>query len=490
MDGGGETTATTTTEGRGLKKGPWTTTEDAILTEYVRKHGEGNWNAVQKNSGLLRCGKSCRLRWANHLRPNLKKGSFTPDEEKIIIELHAKLGNKWARMASQLPGRTDNEIKNYWNTRMKRRQRAGLPLYPHEIQHQGIDNDDEFEFDLTSFQFQNQDLDHNHQNMIQYTNSSNTSSSSSSFSSSSSQPSKRLRPDDPLVTTNPGLNPIPDSSMDFQMFSLYNNSLENDNNQFGFSVPLSSSSSSNDPNHILEFISENSDTNNTNKKDIDAMSYSSLLMGDLEIRPSSFPLGLENSVLELPSNQTPTHSFSSNPILDNGVHLEPPAGNSGLLDALLEESQALSRGGVFKDVRVSSSDLCEVQDKRVKMDFENRLIDHLNSSHHSSLGTNPNIHNKYNEPTLMVKTTVDDDDDLLMSLLNNFPSATTPLPDWYRVTEIQNEASYLAPPSGSILMGNHQGNGRVEPPTVPPSSSVDPMASLGSCYWSNMPSIC
>ena len=101
MHGGGETTATAT-EARGLKKGSWTTTEDAILTEYVRKHGEGNWNAVQKNSGLLRCGKSCRLRWVNHLRPNLRKGSFTPDEEKIIIELHAKLGNKWARMASQV----------------------------------------------------------------------------------------------------------------------------------------------------------------------------------------------------------------------------------------------------------------------------------------------------------------------------------------------------------------------------------------------------
>lgn len=88
--------------GGGLKKGPWTAAEDAILMEYVKKHGEGNWNAVQKNSGLSRCGKSCRLRWANHLRPNLKKGSFSPDEERLILELHAKLGNKWARMAAQV----------------------------------------------------------------------------------------------------------------------------------------------------------------------------------------------------------------------------------------------------------------------------------------------------------------------------------------------------------------------------------------------------
>ena len=86
----------------GLKKGPWTTAEDAILVEYVRRHGEGNWNSVQKNSGLSRCGKSCRLRWANHLRPNLKKGAFSPEEEKLIVELHAKLGNKWARMAAQV----------------------------------------------------------------------------------------------------------------------------------------------------------------------------------------------------------------------------------------------------------------------------------------------------------------------------------------------------------------------------------------------------
>ncbi|KAF1880542.1 hypothetical protein Lal_00011601 [Lupinus albus] len=129
-----------------LMKGPWTAAEDAILTEYVRKHGEGNWNAVQKHSGLARCGKSCRLRWANHLRPDLRKGAFTPEEEDRIIDLHSRIGNKWARMAAEfevmiksspgsgmLPGRTDNEIKNFWNTRVKRMQRADLPIYPPHI---------------------------------------------------------------------------------------------------------------------------------------------------------------------------------------------------------------------------------------------------------------------------------------------------------------------------------------------------------------------
>lgn len=97
--GGGGGGCARTSGGQVLKKGPWTAAEDAILMEYVKKHGEGNWNAVQRNSGLMRCGKSCRLRWANHLRPNLKKGAFTSDEERQIIELHAKFGNKWARMA-------------------------------------------------------------------------------------------------------------------------------------------------------------------------------------------------------------------------------------------------------------------------------------------------------------------------------------------------------------------------------------------------------
>lgn len=102
---GDDSNATTKEEGEvkgRVRKGPWTPSEDAILVEYVKKHGEGNWNSVHKNSGLYRCGKSCRLRWANHLRPNLKKGAFSPEEEQIIIDLHSKLGNKWARMAAQV----------------------------------------------------------------------------------------------------------------------------------------------------------------------------------------------------------------------------------------------------------------------------------------------------------------------------------------------------------------------------------------------------
>ncbi|KAM0938879.1 putative transcription factor MYB-HB-like family [Dioscorea sansibarensis] len=77
--------------------------------------------------GLLRCGKSCRLRWTNYLRPDIKRGPFTPEEQKSIIQLHGIVGNKWSTIAAQLPGRTDNEIKNYWNTHLKKRLlRMGL----------------------------------------------------------------------------------------------------------------------------------------------------------------------------------------------------------------------------------------------------------------------------------------------------------------------------------------------------------------------------
>ncbi|XP_057481169.1 myb-related protein 306-like [Actinidia eriantha] len=105
----------------GVKKGPWTPEEDILLVSYVQEHGPGNWRSVPTNTGLRRCSKSCRLRWTNYLRPGIKRGSFTEDEEKTIIQLQALLGNKWAAIASYLPERTDNDIKNHWNTHLKKK---------------------------------------------------------------------------------------------------------------------------------------------------------------------------------------------------------------------------------------------------------------------------------------------------------------------------------------------------------------------------------
>ncbi|XXG74555.1 hypothetical protein AAC387_Pa07g3247 [Persea americana] len=105
----------------GLKKGPWTPAEDMRLVAYISKYGHGNWRALPKQAGLLRCGKSCRLRWINYLRPDIKRGNFSQEEEETIIKLHRLLGNKWSKIASCLPGRTDNEIKNVWNTHLKKR---------------------------------------------------------------------------------------------------------------------------------------------------------------------------------------------------------------------------------------------------------------------------------------------------------------------------------------------------------------------------------
>ncbi|GAA0145940.1 homeodomain transcription factor [Lithospermum erythrorhizon] len=107
----------------GVKKGPWTPEEDIMLVSYVQEHGAGNWKAVPTTTGLLRCSKSCRLRWTNYLRPGIKRGGFTDHEEKMIIQLQALLGNKWAAIASYLPERTDNDIKNYWNTHLKKKLR-------------------------------------------------------------------------------------------------------------------------------------------------------------------------------------------------------------------------------------------------------------------------------------------------------------------------------------------------------------------------------
>ncbi|KAL6126128.1 hypothetical protein ACLB2K_074179 [Fragaria x ananassa] len=118
----------------GLKRGPWTPDEDEILVNYINKNkGHGSWRSLPQHAGLLRCGKSCRLRWTNYLRPDIKRGPFTEEEEKLIIQLHGMLGNRWAAIASQLPGRTDNEIKNLWNTHLRKRLiRMGINPQNHE----------------------------------------------------------------------------------------------------------------------------------------------------------------------------------------------------------------------------------------------------------------------------------------------------------------------------------------------------------------------
>ncbi|TYH58898.1 hypothetical protein ES332_D08G186900v1 [Gossypium tomentosum] len=114
-------TNTNTTNKMKLRKGLWSPEEDEKLMKYMLTNGQGCWSDIAKNAGLQRCGKSCRLRWINYLRPDLKRGAFSLQEEELIIHLHSILGNRWSQIAARLPGRTDNEIKNFWNSTLKKR---------------------------------------------------------------------------------------------------------------------------------------------------------------------------------------------------------------------------------------------------------------------------------------------------------------------------------------------------------------------------------
>ncbi|WJZ82987.1 hypothetical protein VitviT2T_002705 [Vitis vinifera] len=103
-------------ESLGVIKGAWSQKEDAPLRKCVEKYGEGKRHLVPPIAGLNRCRKSCRLRWVNYLKPNIKRGEFALDEVDLVIRLHNLLGNRWSLIAGRLPGRTANDVKNYWHT--------------------------------------------------------------------------------------------------------------------------------------------------------------------------------------------------------------------------------------------------------------------------------------------------------------------------------------------------------------------------------------
>ncbi|KAI3499972.1 hypothetical protein L1887_35786 [Cichorium endivia] len=106
-----------------LRKGAWTAEEDMLLKNCIEKYGEGKWHLIPLKAGLNRCRKSCRLRWLNYLRPNIKRGDFAEDEIDLILRLHKLLGNRWALIAGRIPGRTANDVKNYWNTHHRSRSK-------------------------------------------------------------------------------------------------------------------------------------------------------------------------------------------------------------------------------------------------------------------------------------------------------------------------------------------------------------------------------
>ncbi|KAK9284244.1 hypothetical protein L1049_023413 [Liquidambar formosana] len=458
-----------------LKKGPWTPAEDAILTEYVTKHGEGNWNAVQRNSGLSRCGKSCRLRWANHLRPNLKK---------------------------------DNEIKNYWNTRTKRRHRAGLPLYPQEVQREAA-----------AFHFQH----HQHQQhqQQQRRRQQEQQQQHHPHASSSSLPSFLSSPQNQNPTANPSF-----SLFDLLQFSPTPNPLQihpnshfmsNTNPQFhlfhdtkdgGFELnpPVS---------HLSTYPSPSSLFNQSMATQLLPTPSLQFNSGNFELNPPPTPIygapfeqtgGLlplfegELPLAQTPLQSTPASSatsgggdymitsVASSSVNDYGVAPPVSRANSGLLDDLLMEAQTLSKRNENsnKGKAVVVDEFTE-EDADVDLGLvfgdsgggdatpENQWDD--SSSGQSSIGM------------ISMKETVEDMnsiDDELTSLLETFPSSMMPVPEWYHESGdvFNGQSSSMAAGDGVFDIGQEAS------PSPAATSAMDYDLIMGSYCWNNMPGIC
>ncbi|XP_038719911.1 transcription factor MYB1-like [Tripterygium wilfordii] len=119
----------------GVRKGAWTVEEDNLLRRTIERYGEGRWHQVPQRAGLNRCRKSCRLRWLNYLKPNIKRGELSADEIDLIMRLHGLLGNRWSLIAGRLPGRTANHIKNYWNTNLRKKLCEEQTIPKPKVQH-------------------------------------------------------------------------------------------------------------------------------------------------------------------------------------------------------------------------------------------------------------------------------------------------------------------------------------------------------------------
>ncbi|CAN4104775.1 unnamed protein product [Withania somnifera] len=459
--------------GQVLRKGPWTATEDMILKEYVKKHGEGNWNAVQRNSGLMRCGKSCRLRWANHLRPNLKKGAISLEEEKIIIELHARLGNKWARMAAQ------------------RRQRAGLPIYPQEVQSQSQQENNQPQ-SLVSSPFDPRRATFNNPPSLSLVDLFNPSTMKPPITHQFSLNSNIIFRDPPK-----GLPFTPPSSMRNSQFSSL--STYEHNNNFGYgmsnSMPMPSFQQENYPNFSL-----------TTRPFMGIPWNQNELISSMDINSVYYPSGQSSTpAITASSSENTGSNFGSSDTNNYAKVVGLSRGNSGLLEDLLEESQTLGR-----NVKIEDNNFLDVKGKndnhKGKSLWEEYGLVELKAGVHQdeailteesvysfahgvdvTLNNNSQISNPdpnaspgiflKKEGSLQEINQVDED---IMCLLDSFPLAAI-VPSW---DDQKNNSN--------IATDDHKAEDSSKTQVAIKTTSGPKMHDweLGGCCWNNMPSFC